>query len=59
MTDDLSIVLGSTLSKVTVFGTVVVAMKLATIGQLGLAAGVLAPLILVAYLLATDGDLLA
>ena len=59
VTDEVSIVLGSTLSKVTVFGAVVVAMKMATIGQFGLAAAVLSPLLLAAYLIGTDGGLLA
>lgn len=59
MTDALSIVLGSILSKVTVFGAVVVSMKLAMVGQFWLAAALLSPLVIAAYLLATDGGLLA
>lgn len=59
MTDELSIVLGSTLSKVTVVGAVVVSMKLVMAGQVWLAAALLSPLVIVAYLLVTDGRLLA
>lgn len=59
VTDHLSVVLGSTLSKVTVFGAVVVSMKFVLVGQPWLAAALLSPLVIVAYLLATDGALLA
>lgn len=59
VTDPVSSVMGSVLSKVTVFGAVVVGMKMALIGEFVLAVGLFLPLLLVVYLLATDGGLLA
>ena len=40
-------------------GAVVVGMKMALVGQFVLAVGVLSPLVVVAYLIGTDGSLLA
>jgi hypothetical protein len=59
VTDELSVVLGSTLLVVMLVGAVVVGMKMALVGQFALAAGVLLPLLIVAYLVGTDGGLLA
>ena len=59
MTDELSILLGSTLVQVMLIGAVVVAMKMALVGRFVLAGGVLLPLVGAAYLFASDGALLA
>lgn len=59
VTDELSVVLGSTLLRVMVIGAVVVGMKMALVGQFVLAVCVLSPLVVVAYLIGTDGSLLA
>ena len=59
VTDELSILLGSGLLQLTLIGAVIVAMKMALVGQFVLAAGLLVPLFVAAYLIATDGALLA
>lgn len=59
MADPLASLLGGVLVRVMLVGAVVVAMALAVRGEWLLAAGLLAPLVGVAYLVLTDARFLA
>ena len=59
MTDELSILLGSSLLQLILIGAVIVAMKLVLVGQFALAGGLVLPLFVAGYLIATDGAFLA
>lgn len=58
VTDPLSALLGGLLIRLVLVGTVVVGMLLVLRGQYSLAAGLLLPLVIVAYLLVSDAGLL-